>query len=81
MKTTERLNVEVTYTVELGNVEIPDKVYNAMLKITGDGGRVPSPTECYVSNQYGLSCVTDWLADNVSESEALDIEYEINAME
>ena len=56
----------MTYRVGLGNVEVPDDVYDSLAKCYDEGGDVPMPKEA-----------SEWLADNIREADAMDWEYEI----
>lgn len=41
MKNIKHLTIKVTYRVGLGNVEVPDEVYNELAKAYDEGGDVP----------------------------------------
>lgn len=41
MKNIKDLTIKVTYRVGLGNVEVPDEVYNELAKAYDEGGDVP----------------------------------------
>ena len=71
MKKIDNMTVTVTYHVELKGVEVPDNVYQAMKEYenfnTYDYG---------TSTNYGKTL--DWLADHVDESDADEVDYEVN---
>jgi hypothetical protein len=75
------LNVKVTYYVGLGDVEIPDNIYEAMSECLDEGGEVPLPDECMINGREHLSDVAEWIADHIHEDDAYDWEYEIEDME
>lgn len=77
----KKLTVQVTYTVGLGNVKVPNNIYDAMTKIYDNGGKVPNPDECYINGEKEFACVSDWLADHIKENDAMDWEYEIQDIE
>lgn len=72
MKTIKNLEVKVTYTVSLSDVEVPDDVYDAL-------------SECYevfgfvsqASMSDAESVASDWLNDNIFQDDSMDWEYEI----
>lgn len=39
------------------------------------------PDECYIQGRKELGCASEWLADNINESDAMDWEYEITEFE
>ena len=45
MKIIKNLTVNVTYRVELDNVEVPDDVYDSLANCYDWGGVVPNPSE------------------------------------
>lgn len=68
MKTINNLTVTVTYTVGLGNIEVPKKVYDDLMKH-------------YDNELQGVpedSIAAEWLADNIKEKDAMDWSYEID---
>lgn len=67
MKTIKQLTVKCTYTVGLGNVEVPDDVYSQL----EDGGQYSSDDR---RNYEALK----WLEDNVKEDDAWDWEYDVD---
>lgn len=77
MKTIENLTVKVTYTAGLGNVKIPNNIYDAMTKIYNNGGEVPNPDVCCINGQKELACISEWLADHIKENDAMDWECQI----
>lgn len=81
MKTIKDLTIQVTYTVGLGNVEVPDEVYNALSQCYDDGGNVPMSDICTINGEPELACASEWISDNIRESDAMDWEYEITEFE
>lgn len=45
MKIIKNLTVKMTYRVGLGNVEVPDDVYDSLVKCYDEGGNVPILTK------------------------------------
>lgn len=77
MKTIKDLTIKVTYRVGLGNVEVPDEVYNALGECYDRGGDVPMPDECSINGQPELVEAAEWLTDNIRQNDAMDWEFEI----
>lgn len=73
MRIIKKLTVKMTYRVGLGNVEVPDDVYDSLAKCYDEGGDVPMPNE----SDEGFAEASEWLADNIREADAMDWEYEI----
>lgn len=73
MKTMKDLTVTVTYTVGLCDVEVPNHVYDALIKCYDRGGRV-HPDDSGEDEQIAL----EWLGNNMQESDAMSWEYEID---
>ena len=71
MKNIKDLTIKVTYRVGLGNVEVPDEVYNELAKAYDEGGDVPEWDD-------ELENVKEWLSDNIREADAMEWEYEID---
>lgn len=72
MKTIKDLTIKVTYRVGLGDVEVSDKVYEALSKCYDKGGEV-SPDSFDEDEQTA----SEWLSENVHEADAMDWEFEI----
>jgi hypothetical protein len=65
MKTVENLTVEVTYRVQLGNINMPDEVYDELISA--------SLNEVGIGDsQQGTMNAYCWLNDNISEDDAID---------
>ncbi|RGV56524.1 hypothetical protein DWW00_22715 [Bacteroides fragilis] len=77
MKIIKNLTVKMTYRVGLGNVEVPDDVYDFFAKCYDEGGDVPMPNE---SDEDSAEAY-EWLSDNIREADAMDWEYEIEDFE
>lgn len=71
MKNIKDLTIKVTYRVGLGNVEVPDEVYNELTKAYDEGGDVPEWDD-------ELENAKEWLSDNIREADAMEWEYEID---
>lgn len=70
MKKIKDLTIKVTYRVGLGNVEVPDEVYNELAKAYDEGGDVPEWDD-------ELENANEWLLDNIRQNDAMDWEFEI----
>lgn len=77
MKIIKNLTVKMTYRVGLGNVEVPDDVYDSLAKCYDEGGDVPMPNE----SDEDSAEASEWLSDNIREADAMDWEYEIEDFE
>lgn len=71
MKNIKDLTIKVTYRVGLGNVKVPDEVYNELAKAYDEGGDVPEWDD-------ELENAKEWLSDNIREADAMEWEYEID---
>lgn len=54
MKNIKDLTIKVTYRVGLGNVEVPDEVYNELAKAYDEGGDVPEWDDELETQKNGL---------------------------
>ena len=66
MKTIKDLSVTVTYTVQYGNIEVPDKVFEQL----ENNSEISSDD---MENSEAL----EWLSDNMKEDDAMDWKYQI----
>jgi len=71
MKTVKDLTVEVKYRVGLGNVEVPDDVFEQLVEAADNWDRI-DPT---MMNKYVEAA--EWLTENIRERDCMDWEYEI----
>ena len=71
MKVIKDLAVTVTYTVELGGVEVPDKVFEQLNKMADYGFSVGIGD----SDEYEKAF--EWLMNNIREDDAMDWKYEV----
>ena len=71
MKTVKNLSVTVTYKVGIGNVEMPDNVYEQLLKAAKNNDEIDG-----VGNTYREA--SDWLSNHVKEGDCFDWKTEIN---
>lgn len=81
MKTVGNIIVKATYSVSLGNFKVSDKVYDALSKLYNEGGKVQMPDDCIICGRKELAVAAEWLSDNITESYAIDCEYEIESFE
>jgi len=71
MKTVKDLTVEVKYRVGLGNVEVPDDVFEQLVEAADNWDRIyPTMMNKYVE-------AAEWLTENIRERDCMDWEYEI----
>lgn len=71
MKTVKDLTVKVTYRVGLGDVEMPQKVYDQIVEAAENGDDIdPSDPRKYAD-------AADWLSENIRERDCMDWEAEI----
>ena len=71
MKTIKNLRVTVTYTVGLGNVEVPDNVFE----------QLENNQEIDNINDDKQSDAMEWLGQHIKEEDAMDWRYEIDDIE
>ena len=71
MKKIKGITVEVKYTVILNDIEVDDDTYNSLTEAYDNGGEV-NPDDPASSE------VSEWLGDNIHESDAVEWEYSIN---
>lgn len=71
MKIIKDLSVTVTYTVGIGDVEVPDKVFEQLDKMAKYGITIG------LGNSDEYEEVFGWLIDNIREDDAMDWEYEV----
>lgn len=81
MKKIKGLRVKVTYTVGLGDIEVPDSVFKALRKCYDAGGGIPMPDECVINRERELACAAEWMSDTIREGDAMDWEYEIESLD
>ena len=71
MKVIKDLNVTVTYTVGLGEVEVPDKVFEQLKKM------FDIDISIGVSHPQEYEDAFEWLTNNISEDDAMVWSYEV----
>ena len=71
MKVIKDLAVTVTYTVELGGVEVPDKVFEQLDKMAKYGITIGLGNTDEYEEAFG------WLIDNIREDDAMEWESEV----
>lgn len=71
MKVIKDLAVMVTYTVELGGVEVPDKVFEQLNNMAKYGISVG------IGDSEKYEKAFEWLMDNIREDDAMEWEYEV----
>jgi hypothetical protein len=75
MKTIKDLTVTVTYRVGLGDVEVPDDVYEGLVSAFDGNARLSH--DAYDAPENAKKA-HEWLVDNIYEKDAFDWEYEID---
>lgn len=70
MKKVKNLTVQVTYRVGLGNVKMPDEVYEQLSDAAEDGRTIEAGGEMYTE-------AAEWLSNNIRERDCMDWEAEI----
>ena len=68
MKTIKDLSVTVTYSVGLGGVEVSEKVFEQLNEIADNGTEVDGTGMEYPE-------ATEWLRDNIKESDCCELKY------
>jgi hypothetical protein len=76
MKLVKDLTVKVTYSVGLGNIEMPDIVHQQLLKAFEKGHEIDS-----VSYRKEYQEASEWLVENIREKDCFDWEAEITELE
>ncbi len=75
MKTVESLTVTVTYKAGLGNVKMPKKVYEELVKAAEKGDEIEMGGISKYPDAY------EWLTDNIKERDCMDWSAEIEDIE
>lgn len=70
MKKVKDLTVKVTYRVGLGDVDMPDEVYNELAEAYDNGDEL-DPT------RMNYPKASEWLSDHIRESDCIDWEVEL----
>lgn len=73
----KNLDVKVTYRVGLSDVEVSDELYEALQHL-GDYGEISCDL---IDADEQIEMAFEWLEDNIRETDAYDMEYEITDME
>lgn len=73
MKKIKDLNIKVTYWAGFKNAEVPDEVYDQLVKMEEIGD--VSDGEIYLKE---VDTGMDWLANHISEEDAHSWSYEVN---
>ena len=71
MKVIKDLAITVTYTVEFGEVEVPDKVFEQLNKMVIYGISVG------IGDSEKYEKAFEWLMNNIIEDDAMDWKYEV----
>lgn len=74
MKTIKKINVTVSYTVEIGGLNATEEVFDQLQEAYDNAEEIQGG-----STEFGHA--NDWLADKIKEGDALDWSCEINHME
>lgn len=77
MKKIKDLTVTVTYTVGLCDVEVDEKVFEALTAVAHRWG----VHNGQLGQDEQVDAAFEWLADNIAEEDAGNWKYEINEME
>jgi|1_EtaG_2_1085319.scaffolds.fasta_scaffold10939_3 hypothetical protein len=70
-KTVKKLTVSVTYKVGLGDLKIPDNIYEQLLEAHDNGNEIDPLT--LLDADLG-----DWLLDNIRERDCMEWDCEID---
>jgi hypothetical protein len=74
MKTIKDLDVKVTYKVGLGDVEVPNKVYEQLYEIYAND------TEVDIMGMSQYPEASEWLRNNIKVEDCCDLEYSISEL-
>ena len=66
----------MTYTVELSDVEVSDKLYDALMECCDGGGKITGSDH---SEANGIAY--EWMSGNIFENDAMEWDYEIEDFE
>lgn len=72
MKTINNLWVEVTYKVGLGDVQVSDELYDALVSSEAIALEDDNP---YLSKEENVAL--EWLSDNIKEDDSCEFNFEI----
>lgn len=78
MKTIDKLTVTVTYTVGLGDIKVPDNVFEELMKAYDNDDTIDPGTIKTIKN---YSDANDWIIDNIKERDCYDRQCEIDNLE
>ena len=70
MRTVKRLSIEVTYTVEFAEIDIPDNVYEQLLQAVKNDDKIDPSMLNYPE-------ASNWVADNIRERDCMEWSAEI----
>lgn len=74
MKTINDLRVKVTYEVGLGDIEVDDRTYEALLN---SADNLQTLEWASVEKNESDQTAFDWLTENIKEGDCCELEYEI----
>jgi len=77
MKTIKNLTIKTTFTVGLGDLKVPNAVYNGLCKIEADYHGEMSDNIGRNCHDKDISAAFEWLSDNIEMGDACDWEFEI----
>lgn len=81
MKKIKNLDIKMTFSVWLSDIEIPDDVYKG-LYISCDESGVIDPDNTYSDEQQPyIDAALEWLDEKITQTDAYKLEYEIKGME
>lgn len=70
MKKVKDLTVQVTYRVGLGNLKMPDEVFEQLNEIAGSGDEIDASDMKY-------SIASEWISSKIREKDAYDWLFQI----
>ena len=70
----KNISVTVTYSVQLGDVDVDSTAYKQLKKVIDLGGEIEG-------GDHVMPAASEWLADNIREEDAMDWNYEITDLE
>lgn len=78
MKTIEKLTITITYTVGLGDIKVPDNVYEELMEAYDNNDTIDPDL---IKTLKSYSNANDWIIDNIKERDCYNWECEIDNIE
>lgn len=72
MKKVKQLTVKVTYTVGLGDFDMPEDIYNKLVEASENFKTIDGES---------IDDVSEWLGDNIKERDAMEWSFEIEEID